>query len=144
MSKMTIEERIKRSIVMRKKEFFFFTSDFLSFGSRSSVAAALRSLVKEEFLVRVSHGIYAKTSWNKYGNKRIAVATLGDIVPLAMERKGLKLKLGKLAQAYMDGKTTQVPNKDIFEIGNRKISRKFNLYGRTVYYEKNGKLVNKQ
>lgn len=138
---MTIKHRIKRSVSNRKKEGFVLTSDFSGFGSRNSVAVALRELVKEGFLIRVALGVYATTEWNEYAKERIASMPLGSIAPMALQKMGKKIRLGKLSQEYADGRTTQIPNENVYEIGNQNISRKFNLYGRTVYYEKNGRPV---
>lgn len=138
--KSTVKNRIKRSVASRKADFFL-TRDFLHLGSRRAVASALRSLVAEGFLIRGSIGVYLKTEWNKYSQKRVAIMPLSALAPMALERMGHPVRLGKLAQAYADGKITQIPNKNIYEIGNQNISRKFSLYGRKVYYERHGKLI---
>lgn len=141
MRKMTIMNRIKRSVSNRKKQDFFLTSDFSTFGSKSAVAAALRALTSSGFLIRISLGVYAKTEWNKYTNSRVASMPIGMLAPMALERMGYEIKLGKAAREYADALVTQIPQKNIYEIGNQRITRKFSLYGQTVYYEKNGKVL---
>lgn len=136
---MTIAGRIKRSVSNRKGVYFFFTSDFASFGSRRGVQDALRVLVESGFLERFSLGMYAKTEWNEYARKRVPVMPLSCLAPMALERKGFRIELGKIAKEYAEGKSTQIPNMNIYEIGSQRISRKFLLCGRTIYYEKNGK-----
>lgn len=131
----TIAKRIK-NFVTRRKAAFFFTSDFASFGSRRGVQAALASLVREEFLIRFSIGMYAKTEWNEYAAGRIVVMPLSCLAPMALERKGFKVSLGRVARDHAEGRSTQIPNKNIYEIGSQRITRNFSLY-----YEKNGKLV---
>lgn len=140
MKKMSIAERLKRSIANRKEDFFF-TSDFSNLGPRSSVARGLEQLVEKEFLVRVSKGVYVRTQWNKYAKSRVAVLPLSVIAPLALIRMGWKIELGKVAKANAEGKSTQIPNMNIYEIGNQKITRKFDMYGATIYYERNGKFI---
>ena len=140
MARMDIKNRIKRSVANRKEDALF-TSDFASFGSKSAVSAALRALVEEEFLFRVSVGVYAKSRWNNFGQMRVPAEPLSVVAPAALLRMGRTIRLGRMAQDYVDGKSTQVPNKDIYEIGNQRITRKFRLYEQEIYYEKNGKLV---
>lgn len=138
---MNLENRIKRSISNRKEQDFFFTSDFYGMGSRSAVAAALASLMKSGFLVRVSLGVYVKTKWNKYAKKRVAVCSIGTIAPLILKRLGYEVKLGRAAMEYAQDLVTQIPNQNIYEIGNQRITRKITLYGQAVTYERNGVIV---
>lgn len=138
---MKLEDRIKRSISNRKEQDFFLTSDFQGMGSRSAVASALASLVKSGFLVRVSLGVYVKTKWNRYAKQRVAVSSLGTLAPLILKRLGYKVKLGRAAMEYAQGLVTQIPNQNIYEIGNQRITRKIMLYGQSVSYEKNGVII---
>lgn len=108
---MTIMNRIKRSVSNRKKQDFFLTSDFSTFGSKSAVAAALRALTSSGFLIRISLGVYAKTEWNKYTNSRVASMPIGMLAPMALERMGYEIKLGKAAREYADALVTQIPQK---------------------------------
>lgn len=138
---MTLENRIKRSVGNRKKQDFFLTSDFYKMGSKSAVSAALKSLVEKGFLIRISLGIYAKTRWNRYAKACVAVMPIGILAFEALKRLGRDVVPGKAARDYSQGLITQIPNKNIYEIGRQRISRKFSLYGQTVYYEKNGSPV---
>lgn len=138
--KMTIKERIRRSVSNKKDQDVFFTSDFSEFGSKSMVAQALKELEEEDFLIRFSRGMYAKTYFNYYANERIARLNLAELATQAMTRLGIKWELGQMAKKYSKGEITQIPQKDIFEIGTQNFKRKFSLYGQQVYYERNGVL----
>lgn len=138
---MNLENRIKRSISNRKEQDFFFTSDFYRLGIKSAVAAALRSLVESDFLVRISLGVYVKTKWNKYAKKRVPVSSIGTLAPLILKRLGYKVKLGRAAMEYAQSLVTQIPNQNIYEIRNQRITKKIKLYGQAVSYERNGVII---
>lgn len=144
MGKMTIKERIRRAVSGRKDEDVFFTSDFKDFGSRRAVAQALKELAEENFLKRFSLGIYAKTKFNKLAQKRVVRLPLASLAAIAMERLGIKFELGKMATRYSRGEINQIPQKDIYEIGNQNFAREFILNGQRIYYEKNGILQKKR
>lgn len=141
---MTLENRIKRSVGNRKGQDFFLTSDFYRMGSKSAVASALRALVEKGFLIRISLGVYVRTKWNKYAKKRVAASSIGTLAPLILERLGYKVKLGKAALEYAQGLVTQIPNQNIYEIGNQRITRQIKLYGQVVAYERNGIIIKNQ
>ena len=134
---MTIKERIRRS-VSNKKEDVFFTSDFAKFGSRRQVSQALKELEEEGFLKRFSKGMYAKTSYNSFGKCRTVRLPLASLAVRAMNRLGIKWELGQMAKRYFKGEITQIPGKEIFEIGDQNFTRVFSYGGERVYYEKNG------
>lgn len=138
MGAMTIKERIRRSVSNKKDQDVFFTSDFASFGSKSMVAQALKELEEENFLVRFSRGMYAKTEYNDFGKRRVVRLPLASLAVQAMDRLGVKWELGKMAKLYSQGEITQIPGKDIFEIGNQNFNRTFALGKRQIYFERNG------
>lgn len=136
----TISEKIKRA-ANRCKSTVILTREVLKFGSPAAVQAALKKLCEEGFLYRISQGVYAKTRpVPGMKDERVLADGLGGLAADALRKLGIKFDLGTLARAYRDGKTEQIPGKDIFEVFGRKIRRKIKVGISRVYYENNGRM----
>lgn len=129
-----IAERIKRS-VNRSSANIFLTQDFLKFGSRSAVSAALAGLVENRFLYRVSKGIYAKTKYYKKFDVRVPDKDLNSLAVEIFRRLNIKFDMDWLTKEYNADRTQQIPGKLIFEMFGRKTTRLIQLGNQRVYYE---------
>lgn len=131
---MKILDRIKRSIAKRKGTVVL-TRDFSKFGSKPSVAAALRELVAQRILFRLGYGVYGKLHYlpelDRYGLQR----PFEGMVEEAFARLGVEFSNGQAPQDYLEGKTNQVPMALSFAVQGR-FSRMFALGGLKVIYER--------
>lgn len=133
---MVLEERIKRSIAQRK-DVVFVRKEFDQFGSQSQVSRALKQLVSEGKLVKLGVGIYAKAKPSVLSGKPIPVRPVDVLAPDALKKLGVEVGPSRLTEAYNTGKSTQIPAGTVFNVGQRRISRKISFGGRGIKYEKN-------
>lgn len=106
--------------------------------SPSQLSRVLAKLLEEGKLVRVSHGVYAKTRFNKFLGRPAPAGTLESIAAETFRKLGIDIGPGKLATEYNTGRSTQVPMLAVVTTGRRRISRKIQVGARTVAYERDG------
>lgn len=136
MSRLSIQDRMIRSIALRKGEVIL-RADFESMGSASQISRALKGLTEAGKIVRLGYGVYAKARPSALTGKPIPRASLAELGQEALEKLGVSVKLGHAQAAYSEGKTTQVPARTTFNTGQRRISRKLTVGISTVHYENN-------
>ena len=133
---MLLEDRIRRSIAQRAGVVVLST-DFAHMASASQVGRVLARLVESGVLVRVSKGAYAKARPNRFTGQPSAAGTLESIAAELFSKLNIEVHPSQQVQAYNAGQTTQLPGTFVAHTGNRRISRKIVVGGRTVTYENN-------
>jgi len=133
---MKLEERMLRSIKQRSGNVIL-RADVAKFGSASQVSEALRALLQRGVIVRIGTGVYAKTRKSSITGAIIPAGSLETLAAEALKRMGVKISVGRAAAAYNDGRTTQLPGAFVANTGDRRISRKIAVGGRSVKYENN-------
>jgi len=131
-----LEDRIVRSIKQRKGVVIL-RSEVAPLGSTAQVGRVLAKLVADGKLVRVSKGVFAKTRINKFTGKLAPAATFERIAAETFRKLNVCVQPGQLAREYNAGGTTQIPMDGVVSTGARRITRKIQVGGRTVKYEKN-------
>lgn len=131
---LTVKEKIARSIA-RHEGIVSFRSDFKSMGSPSQISRALRELINEGVIVRISHGIYAKARPSSLSGKPVAQAVLAELTEEVLEKMGIPVRLGQAQEAYASGRTPDVPMYTAFDTGERRITRKITIGRSTVRFE---------
>ena len=131
---MIIEERIRRSIALRKDDVFL-RSEFSKFGSPAQVSRALRHLVAVGVLVRLGVGVFAKAKTSVLTGKPIPIRPLEVLAPLALQKLGVKITAGRALREYNANDSLQLPAGVVFDTGSRRIIRKLGFGGRYVVYE---------
>jgi UDP-N-acetylglucosamine enolpyruvyl transferase len=131
---MVIEERLKRSIALRKDDVFL-RSEFSDFGSPAQVSRALRHLVANGVLVKLGVGVFAKAKVSVLTGKPIPVRPLEVLAPLALQKLGVKITAGRAVREYNASDSLQLPAGIVFDTGSRRINRKLGFGGRYVVYE---------
>ncbi|MBT2338695.1 MULTISPECIES: DUF6088 family protein [Pseudomonas] len=131
---MVIEERLKRSIALRKDDVFL-RSEFYGFGSPAQVSRALRHLVANGVLVKLGVGVFAKAKPSVLTGKPIPVRPLEVLAPLVLQKLGVKITAGRAAREYNASDSLQLPAGIVFDTGPRRINRKLGFGGRYVVYE---------
>ena len=132
---MNLEARIKQAI-QRRRSPVILRAELRSLCSSSQLSAALRTLQDQGVLVRIGVGIYAKAKPSVLSGKPIPISTLEVLVPLALQKLGVKVQASRRAREYNSGSTTQVPVGLIVNVGERRITRKIGFNGKFVAYER--------
>lgn len=130
----SIKDKMVRSITLRKGEVVL-RADFESMGSQSQVSRALRELIKDGKIVRLGYGVYAKARPSSLSGKPVPRVPLEELAEEALQKLGVKPRLGAAQAAYAEGRTTQIPYKTTFNTGQRRMSRRLTVGKRTVNYE---------
>lgn len=136
MSRLSVKERMSRSIALRKGEVIL-RSDFDAMGSASQISRALKGLIDAGKIVRLGYGVYAKARPSVISGKPIARVTLAELAQETLQKLGVPAELGRAQKKYNAGKTTQIPVRTTFNTGKRRITRKITVGISTVRYENN-------
>ncbi|WP_248805525.1 S-adenosylhomocysteine hydrolase [Pseudomonas sp. MWU13-2100] len=131
---MLIEDRLKRSIALRKDEVFL-RSEFSDFGSPAQLSRALRHLISNGVLVKLGVGVFAKAKPSVLTGKPIPIRPLEVLAPLVLQKLGVKTQAGRAVREYNAGDTLQLPAGIVLDTGSRRINRKLGFGGRYVTYE---------
>ena len=134
MSKLSVKDRMVRSIALRKGEVVV-RDDFNTMGSASQVSRALKALIDDGKIIRLGYGIYAKARPSKLSGKPVARVSLAELGQEALQKLGVTVELGRAQAEYASGKTTQIPVRTTFNTGQRRITRKITVGISTVRYE---------
>lgn len=131
---MKLEERLLRSIKQRKGNIIL-RSEIAKLGSATQLSQALKSLQARGLLVRIGTGIYSKTRKSSVTGAIIPAGSLETLAMEALQKLGVAPKLSRLAEEYNAGKTTQLPGSFVANTGQRRITRKITVGGRSLEYE---------
>lgn len=124
-----IQYRIKKS-----KDIVFLVKDFLDLSDRDQILRVLRTLVKENLLIKVGKGIYSKAIKSEILDKFIPADNLRNIAISAMKKLGVEVVPTAAEIAYNNKTTTQVPNGFIIGV-NKRVSRIISYGKATIQYE---------
>ena len=132
---MNIADRIQRSVANRK-DGVIVRSELKSFGSPAQVGLALRGLVDRGTLVRLGVGVYAKAKPSVLTGKPIPIRPVEVLGPQALTKLGVKFEQGRIAKAYNNGSSTQIPSGVVLNTGDRRVTRKIGFNGKYIEYER--------
>ncbi|KAA0910489.1 DUF6088 family protein [Pusillimonas sp. ANT_WB101] len=133
---MRLQERMLRSIKQRTGNIIL-RADVAKMGSPSQVSWALKELQSKGVLVRIGTGVYAKTRKSSFTGSTIPAGSLETLAAETLRKLGISVSAGSAAAAYNSGQTTQLPGTFVANTGQRRISRKIAVGGRSVVYENN-------
>lgn len=132
----TVEERI-REYIASSSDAAFLTNEFLRFGSRSTVARALRRLVEDKTLYRAGYGVYSPSRTlvgEPYAGFKVRKFDNSAVAEDFLLKMGVDPKPGLLIREYNEGQSTQVPPYAIIDVGKSRIRRR--LFSGGVKYER--------
>jgi DNA-binding GntR family transcriptional regulator len=129
--------RIARSLGISKKKTVFLRSDFESFGSPTRVTRALQELITEGRIVRAGRGIYVKARRSSVTGNAVPLESLETIAYKALSALGVDPQPGSADRAYVGGLTQDIPMEISIDVGSSRISRRIELGGREVSFERN-------
>ena len=133
---MKLSDRLLRSIKGRPGNVVF-RFEVARLGSPAQVTTALKELIAKGAIARIGRVIYAKTCQSTVTGTVVPAGSLETLATEALQKMGVRVGVGRAAAAYNAGQTTQLPGSFVAHSGNRRISRKIVVGGRTVTYENN-------
>ena len=129
-------DRVARSIANRKGNVIL-RSELRKLGSYSQVTRSLEELIRAGKLVRAGKGVFVKTRVSSITGRRVPAGSLETVAAEVLKKLGVEVSPGRLAQEYNSGTSTQLPMRFVVNTGNRRISRKIVVGGRSLVYENN-------
>lgn len=102
---------IRGNVVLRK--------DFNDLGCYRQISRVLNKLISEKRLVKIGAGIYAKAYTSKYTNIPLVKNGIDSTLREALKRLGVAYEPGSAEKDYNEGKTTQVPVRNIVKLKSR-------------------------
>ena len=102
---------IRSNVVLR--------TDFDGLGSYRQISRILKKFIDEKKLVKIGSGVYAKAFISKYTNVPLIKDSTDSTLREALERLGIAYEPGSAEKEYNEGKTTQVPVRNIVRLKNR-------------------------
>ncbi len=100
---------------------------------------ALNVFAEEGFIIKISHGLYAKAELMTFPNGKTKVvlqASFEDVAIEALNKLAIKWEYGRAIQEYNAGKTTQVPTTLTVRLKSR-FRGAISAEGRSVLFEDN-------
>lgn len=104
-------KRIRSSVVLR--------TDFEGLGSYRQISRILKKFIIEKKLVKIGSGLYARAFISKYSNLPLIKNSTDSTLRVALVRLGITYEPGTAEKEYNEGKTTQVPVRNIVRLKNR-------------------------
>ena len=136
--KSRLADRVMRSIRTRVGVVIL-RSELSHLGGPSQLTRVLAMLVASGQLIRVGHGIYAKTRMNRFTGTLLPAAPFEAIAAEAFKKLGISVGPGKLARDYNRGTSEQIPMVAVVTTGRRRITRRIQVGTKSVAYERVGK-----
>ena len=113
--------------INRRKGDVVLRADFADLGDYDQVGRVLRILVKEEVLVKLGQGIYAKAKRSALTGELVPQGGIIQATREALKKLGVKVLPSSLERAYNADSSTQVPTGRL--IGTSKRVRRVIRYG---------------
>ncbi len=119
---------IRGSVVLRK--------DLSGLGSYRQVSRAINKLIEEKKLVKIGAGIYAKAYLSKYSDTPLIKNGIDYTLREALKRLGIAYEPGRAEKEYNEGKTTQIPVRNVVRLKSR-CRRRIGYRNSELIFEKN-------
>lgn len=115
---MTTANAVRKAIEALPEGKAFPSKDLLQLGTRAAVDQVLYRMAKDNELLRVARGIYARPKWNKYVKAPVMPEPY-EVAELVAKARGAKIGLTGAAAANMFGLSTQVPTQPVYATTGR-------------------------
>ena len=133
MTDKTLKQRILTRIARSKKEVFL-RKDFEDLGGYDQIGRILRILIKQNKLIKIGQGLYAKAQPSPLSGKPIPRRGIKELANEALQRLNVEIVPSSYERAYNDGKTNQVPTGRVIAVKG-KIKRQIGYNGKYVTFE---------
>lgn len=110
--------------------------DFNDLGSYRQISRAINKLIEEKKLVKIGTGIYAKAYLSKYSNIPLIKNGSDSALRTALKRLGVAFEPGSAEKEYNEGKSTQIPVRNIVRLKSR-CRRRIKYKNSELIFEKN-------
>jgi hypothetical protein len=116
----TLLDRVETRIA-RKRDDVFLPREFADLGGEDQVLRALRSLVRDNRLVRLGYGVYGRATVSRLSGKPILYSRTGFIgaARQALTKLGVAWEPTAAERAYNEGRSTQVPVNPVVRVKGR-------------------------
>lgn len=131
--KQTLEAKMRYRI-KRSKDKAFVIKDFLDLSDRDQVGRVLRKMVRNQELLKIGQGIYAKAKISKINGILIPLTGLRDLTEEAFKKLGIKFSPSTAEDDYNSGRSTQIPTGLMIGVKQR-VAREITFNGRYMSYE---------
>jgi hypothetical protein len=109
-------------------------TDFDGFGSYRQMSRILKKFIDEKKLVKIGSGVSAKTFISKYADVPLIKNGTDFTLREALERLGIAYERGSAEKEYNEGKTTQIPVRNIVRLKKR-CRRRLGYLNRQLIFE---------
>ncbi|MEX3672391.1 DUF6088 family protein [Paraburkholderia phenoliruptrix] len=125
--------------IRQRKGVVVLRSALSTLASRSQRTRVLDTLVHGGQLVRVGHGLCAKTRTNRFTGTLTPAAPFESIAAEAFRKLGIDVGPGTLARDYDSGVSMQIPMVAVVTTGRRRITRRIQVGTKRVEHERANK-----
>jgi len=115
---MTTANAIRQAIEALPEGKAFSAKDLLQLGTRAAVDQALYRMSKENEILRITRGIYARPKWNKYVNAPV-MPEPHEVAVLVAKTKGAKIGPTGAEAVHRLGLSTQMPTQPVYATTGR-------------------------
>ena len=129
---------LKNRILLRvslKRDIVFTRGDFKELGDYDQVGRALKQLSREQKLIRIGYGLYAKAKLSKITGTLVPQSPLPNLAIAALTKLKVKIYPTTIDKQYNTGNTTQIPTGRMIAVQGR-IIRKIGYNGAYIHYER--------
>ena len=133
MKKRTLKDKICLRIKKSNKAAFI-SSEFFDLSGQDQVGRILRQMVREEDLIKLGRGVFAKTKYSTVLKKKTIVEAFPEVARQALNKLKIKVFPSTAEKEYNAGLSTQVPTGLMVGI-NQRVSRNLSYNGRSIRYE---------
>jgi len=119
---------IRGTAVLRK--------DFNDLGSYRQVSRAINKLINKKKLVKIGTGIYAKAYLSRYSDVPLIKNGTDSTLREALKRLDIAFEPGTAEKEYNEGKSTQIPARNIVRLKNR-CRRRIGYKNNELIFERN-------
>lgn len=115
---MTTANAVRQAIEALPAGKAFPAKDLLQFGTRAAVDQVLYRMAKDNEIMRIARGIYARPKWNKYVKSPVLPEPY-EVAELVAKTRGTKIGPSGAEAAHMLGLATQMPTQPVYATTGR-------------------------
>lgn len=132
----TLKSLVERRLQNKQRDVFT-PKDFAALAGEDQVLRALRTLTREQKLVRLGYGIYARARKSELSGRMVLANPQGLLgaARQALDCLNVKWELSESQRAYNAGQSTQVPVNPVIRVKGR-FSRKLRYGGTELVIER--------
>jgi hypothetical protein len=110
--------------------------DFANLGSYRQISRVICKFIEQKKLVKIGSGIYAKSYVSEYSGSPLIKNGVHSALREALKRLNIEYEPGSAEKAYNEGKSTQVPVRNIVKLKGR-CRRRIAYKNNKLIFEKN-------